>query len=69
MTLESHACIGRRHTRAVVDYLNERAACIFEDYRYRGRSGIDGVLYKFFDYRRRTLYDFSGSNLVGHRVG
>ena len=63
------ACIGRGHSAAVVDDLNECTACIFEDYRDLCGTGIDGIFDKFLDDGCRALYDFTGSNLVGHRVG
>ena len=69
MALEGHTGIGRRHAGTVVDYLNERAARIFENNRNGRGSGIDSILYQFLDYRGRTLYDFPGSYLVGHRIG
>lgn len=69
MALKSQARIAFTHSFAVVDDLNGGATGIFNEDFDLGGSGVDGVFHQFFNYRSGTLYDLSGSNLIGYRIG
>ena len=69
MAFKAQACIGSRHTLAVVDYLNEGASGIHYEHVNLSGLSIDGVLYEFLYHRCRALYHLTGGYLIGHGVG
>ena len=68
MTLEGKPGIGLTHPAAVVNDLYAGPSGIDDIYLDEGRPGINGVLNEFLDNGCRSLYDFSGSNLIGNGV-
>ena len=68
MALESQTRVGVRHSAAVVDYLNQILAAVAENNLDGGRAGVDCILNQLLDYRSRALDNFSGGNLIGHRI-
>ena len=69
MTFERQAGICLTHSLAVIDHLNAGLAGVHDDHFHTGGTGIDGILYQFFDDRCRTLYHLAGGYLVGHGIG
>ena len=61
--------VGLAHPHPIVDDLDERAPGILEDDLDMCCLSVNGVLHQFLDDTGRALDDFSGGNLVGHRVG
>jgi hypothetical protein len=68
MAFEAQSCIRNAHPTAIVDDLDERFACIFDDQLYTVSAGIYRIFDQFFDSRGRSLYDLAGCNLVGDSV-
>ena len=68
MPLKSQTGIGLAHSLSVVNHLYAGLSRIDNDDLNGRCSGIDGVLNKFFDDRRRTLDDLSRCNLIGNRI-
>ena len=69
MSLKSHTCIGFRHAFSVVGYLYQGASGIFKNHLNGSCSGINSILHQLLDNRSRALNYFTGSNLIGYRVG
>ena len=68
MALEGQTRVGIRHSAAVVDYLNQILAAVAENNLNGGCTGVDCIFNQLLDYRSRALDNFSGGNLVGHRI-
>lgn len=51
---------------SIVCDLKQLEASVFDDYLQRGRSGINGILNKFFQSMDRCDNDLSRSNFVDH---
>ena len=69
VTLEAEHGVVRRHSAAVVDDLDERAAGICDDDGDFARAGVHCVLHQFLNHRRRPLDDLSGSYHIGNVAG
>ncbi len=69
VALESHAGIGGRHTRTIVDDLYQRTAGIFHNNSNLGGTCIDSIFHQLLNDRSRSLNSLAGGYLVGHRVG
>lgn len=68
MPLEREPCIGLRHSLAVINYLDGRAACVGYQHIDVLRFGINRILHQFLDDRGRPLDDLAGCYLVGYAV-
>src|SRR5215471_17667239 len=66
MPLEREQGIVSYHAAAVVGDLNQLLAASCDPNRYSRGACVKRVLEKFLDHGRRTLDDFSGSDLVGN---
>ena len=66
MLLESHSGIGRTHSYAVVDDLNEFTTRLAQHYLYLSGVCVDAVLKEFLDNARRTLNHFASGYLIGN---
>ena len=64
---EAGICFG--HAAAVVNDLDEAAACFFDDELDVIGAGIYGIFQEFFDDGGGPLDDFAGGNLVGDGFG
>ncbi len=69
MAFESHTCIYRRHSAAIVHHLYQRLSGVLDNYLHISGAGIYSVLYKLLNHRSRTLDYFAGGDLIGHGIG
>ena len=61
--------VGLAHPHPIVDDLDECASGVLEDDLDVSCLSVNGILHQFLDDTGGALDDFSGGNLVGHRVG
>jgi hypothetical protein len=64
VALDREARVFFAHPASVVAHFDALAAAVFEDDVDRRRTGVDCVLDELFVDRRRSLDDFSGSDLI-----
>ena len=69
MTFKRQARIGFRHAFPVINNLYGSLTCINDLHLYVLCPCIDSILNQFLDDRCRTLYDLTGCNLIGYRIG
>ena len=69
MPFESQTRIGFAHSASVVNNLHTRLSGIGHKHVYFCGVGIESILHEFLYHRSGALNDFTGSNLVCHRIG
>ena len=69
MTLEGQQGVVAHHAAAVVGDLNQLFAAGFNLDSDAGGAGIERIFQQFLHYRRGTLHDFAGGDLVGNVFG
>ena len=69
MTLKSQTGISLRHAATIVNDLYGRTASIDHNDLNMMGTGINGILYQFFNDGGRTLDNLAGRYLIGYGVG
>src|SRR5690606_23369315 len=68
MALKTESRIGNAHALPIINNLDQRFSGIFDNQFYVGGFRINSIFEQFFYHRRRTLHNFSGSNLIGNMI-
>jgi hypothetical protein len=68
MPLNGESEIFWPHTFAIVGDTNEHRTALFDRYGYFRGTSVQGIFYKLFYYRRRTLDDLPRGDAVGHFI-
>ena len=68
MTFERKTGICFGHSFSIVNHLNTGFTCVSHQHMYILRICINRIFYQLLDNGRRTLYYFTGSNLISYRI-
>jgi hypothetical protein len=69
MPFKAQPGIGIRHTRSIVNNLNQCSPRIFDNYLDPVGPGVHSIFHQLFHSRCRALYYFTCRNLVRNRIG
>ena len=68
MALQAHERICPAHATAIINNPYKRTSATDNFHANHRSTGVDTVLYQFFDYRSRSYHYLTGLNLVGNRI-